>query len=89
VLGFDGFLFKTGMEDEKSWALHLLTQMYSSPCGMFMKTAAHFGVRPAKFLDSWIQEQIDLRCLPCLVSAVATKTPKRRAFHGSRKIGGV
>jgi hypothetical protein len=84
-------LILSDMEDKKSWALHLLTQMCSSLRGMFMNTAAHFGVRRAKFLDSSIQERLDVRCLLRLVSAVAAKTPKGRprAFHGSRKIGGV
>jgi hypothetical protein len=79
------------MKEEKSWALNLLKQMCSPPYGMSMNTAAHFGVRRAKFLDSSIQERLDVRCLPRLVSAVAAKTPKGRprAFHGSRKIGGV
>jgi hypothetical protein len=72
------------IKEEKSWALNLLKQMCSPPYGMSMNTAAHFGVRRAKFLDSLIQEQIDLRCLPRLEFARSKKTPKRRhcAFHG-------
>jgi hypothetical protein len=54
---------------------------------MSMNTAAQFGVRRAKFLDSLIQKRINLPCLPLLVFAVATKTVKggHHSFHGRRK----
>jgi hypothetical protein len=56
-----------------------------------MNTAAQFGVRRAKFLDSLIQKQINLPCLPHLAPAAATKTVKggHHSFHGRRKKGGV
>jgi hypothetical protein len=79
------------MEDEKSWALQLLIQKHPSLRGISVSTAAQFGVRRAKFLDSLIQELIYFRRLPHLASAAATKTVKgsHHAFHGRRNIRGV
>jgi hypothetical protein len=80
------------MEDEKSWALQLLIlQKHPSLRGMSVSTAAQFGVRRAKVLDSLIQELIYFRRLPRLVSAAATKTVKgsHHAFHSRRNIKGV
>jgi hypothetical protein len=80
------------MEDEKSWALQLLIlQKHPSLRGMSVSTAAQFGVRRAKVLDSLIQELIYFRRLPHLASAAATKTVKgsHHAFPSRRNIRGV